>query len=82
MLTTGEINEVKRSAQAFHLRNLAAMPRPLHPAAPAGDQIADEMWDAESVRLSSEADRLAPVLPVSDMTESEKRLFRSLLNAV
>jgi hypothetical protein len=75
IITKVQESEICRAALSAHLHYLASKPRPLHPAAPAEDEVADTEYAMETKRLLDEATALGRVLKRDELMAHERALF-------
>lgn len=75
-------SEIKRAAKATYFRYLASKPRPLHPGAPAEDEVANAEYAEETLRLEARAIALGAVLKRDELMTHERVLFDAEFKAL
>ena len=82
IITKVQESEIRRAALSAHLHYLASKPRPLHPAAPAEDEVADAEYAMETKRLLDEASTLGRVLKRVELMAHERVIFDAEFSAL
>ncbi len=81
-ITKFQESEIKRAAKAAYFRYLASKPRPLHPGAPAEDEVANVAYAEETLRLELAAIALGAVLKREELMTHERVLFDAEFKAL